>query len=80
MKTFDQPLDQATDSEVRLSQLPGFGSATPELTLRQKFMVVLVAVLGSFAVGSIPVVYAFTLAPTHSQSTAQTPIPRGEMF
>ncbi len=80
MKTFDHPLDQTANSEVRLSQSPGSGTTTPELTLRQKFTLVIVAVLSSFAVGSIPVVYAFTLAPTHNPTAAQTSIPRGEMF
>ncbi len=80
MKTWDKPLKFAPEEEVRLSQSSGSVTTTPELTLRQKIMLVLVAVFSSFAVGSIPVVYAFTVAQTHNQTTTQTPIPRGEMF
>ncbi len=56
------------------------GSTTSVLTPRQKFLTVLVAVLSSFAVGAIPVVYAFTVTPTHNQAPAETSFPRGEMF
>jgi hypothetical protein len=80
MKTCDKPRARAQEPLVRLSQSSGCVTTTPELNLRQKTMMVLVAVLSSFAVGSIPVVYAFTVAPTHNQTTTQTPIPRGEMF
>jgi hypothetical protein len=71
---------RSVNSEVHLGQLSGSGTTAPELTLRQKFTMVLVAVVSSFAVGSIPIIYAFTVAPTHGQTTTQSPFPRGEMF
>jgi len=80
MRFFDHSFDEAAYSELRLRQPSGSGTTTPELTPRQKFTTVLVAVLSSFAVGSIPVVYAFTVAPTQNHTTTQTPIIRGEMF
>lgn len=79
MKFFDNSFDEAAYSEFRLRQ-PLVSGNTPELTPRQKFMTVLVAVLSSFAVGSIPVIYAFTVAPTQNHTTTETPIIRGEMF
>ncbi|MBV8886761.1 MAG: hypothetical protein JO235_22585 [Chroococcidiopsidaceae cyanobacterium CP_BM_RX_35] len=75
-----ETIDRAVNSGVRLSQLSGSGTTKTGLGVRQKFMMVFVAVLSSFAVGSIPIIYAFTLAPTHSQDTTQSPTPRGEMF
>jgi len=80
MEFFDTPLDDTAYRDVRDRRSSGSSTTTPELTWRQKFTMVTVAVLSSFAVGSIPVVYAFTLAPTHNQTTTQTAIPRGEMF
>jgi hypothetical protein len=84
MTSWDQPFDKAQEPEVCLSKASGSVTTTPELTVRQKIMMVFVTVLSSFAVGSIPVVYAFTVAPTDNQTTTQTttqtPIPRGEMF
>ena len=80
MKTCDKPQDLVPEPEVYLNQSSGAVTTTAESTLRQKIMMVLVAVVSSFAVGSIPVVYAFTVAPTHNQTTTQTPVPRGEMF
>lgn len=77
---FDNSFDQAAYSEFRSSQSSVSVATTPGLTPRQKFMTVLVAVLSSFAVGSIPVVYAFTVAPTQNHTTMETPIIRGEMF
>lgn len=71
---------RSVNSEADLGQLSGSSNIAPELTLRQKFIMVLVAVVSSFAVGSIPLIYAFTLAPTHGQTTTQSPFPRGEMF
>ncbi len=80
MKFFDPSFDNTAYPEVRNSQLSSSDTGTPVLTAYQKFMVVLVAVLSSFAVGSIPVIYAFTLAPSQSNAATQTPIIRGEMF
>ncbi len=79
MRTYAKPLAFAPELKVRLSKSSD-SATTSELSLRQKIMMVSVAVLSSFAVGSIPVVYAFTVAPTHSQTTTQTPMPQGEMF
>jgi len=80
MKTCDKPLDFGQKPNSRSSQSSGSITTTPELSLCQKFRLVVVAALSSFAVGSIPVVYAFTGTPAHNQATTQTPIPRGEMF
>lgn len=80
MKLSDKPLDITAQPEVISTQFNGSGTNTPALTLRQKFTMVLIAVFSSFAVGSIPVVYAFTLAQTQNQNTTDTPIIRGEMF
>ena len=66
--------------EQKFCLLPSPDSATAKLSLRQKIMSVSIAVLSSFAIGSIPVVYAFTAAPTPSPTTRQTPILRSEMF
>ncbi|MBV9387893.1 MAG: hypothetical protein JOZ78_15830 [Chroococcidiopsidaceae cyanobacterium CP_BM_ER_R8_30] len=73
-------INRAVNPGVHLNQVSGSGTTTPELTVSQKIMMVFVAVLSSFAVGSLPLIYAFTLAPTHSQNMTQSPTPRGEMF
>lgn len=80
MKLSDKPLNITAQPKVPLSQSNGSGTNTPALTLRQKFMMVLVTVFSSFAVGSIPVVYALTLAPTQNETTTDTVIIHGEMF
>ena len=66
--------------EAGLSQSPDFGVTTESATLAHPFAIVLVAVLSSFAVGSIPVIYAFTQAHSQNQTAASTPVIRGEMF
>lgn len=76
MNLFDTSLDVTAPVAVVAQK----AATTKALTLRQKSMLVLVTILSSFAVGSIPVVYAFTVAQTHNQTTTQTPIIRGEMF
>ncbi len=83
--TAQEPTDMKTPivesfEQVRLNESKETGATAPALTLRQKFTLVLATVLSSFAVGSIPVVYAFTVAQTQNATTTQTPIIRGEMF
>ncbi len=57
MQSFNTPFNKTAHQGIRSSQSSD-STTTTELTPRQKFLTVLVAVLGSFAVGSIPVVYA----------------------
>lgn len=65
--------------EAGLSQSSDF-DITGSATLAHPFAIVLVAVLSSFAVGSIPVIYAFTQAHSQNQTATSTPVIRGEMF
>lgn len=79
MKTFNNSLKEAA-TEVRLSQFNGFGTNIPEATTRQNFMIVLVAILTTFALGSSPIIYAFINSPIDNQTPVETAIIGGNMF
>jgi len=79
MKTFNNSLNEAA-IEVRLSQFNGSGTNIPEATTCQNFMIVLVAILTTFALGSSPIVYAFINSPIDNQTTVETAIIGGNMF
>lgn len=79
MKTFNNSPNEAA-IKVRLTQFNGFGTNIPEATTRQNFMLVLVAILTTFALGSSPIIYAFINSPIENQTTVQTAIIGGNMF
>ena len=81
MKAFDEPPNFAAAPEVLLSrQSPGFGAATPEWTTCQKSLLVLAAVLSTFAVGASPIVFAFINSPIDNQITTEALFSGGNMF
>ena len=81
MKAFDDPLTFAAAPEVLLScQSPSSVTTTPEWTTSQKFLLILVAILSTFAVGSSPIVFAFINSPIDNQVTTETLFSGGNMF
>ncbi len=80
MKAFDDLLNFAAPPEVLSNQSLGSGTYTSEWTTCQKFLLVLVAILSTFAVGSSPIVFAFINSPIDNQVTTETLFSGGNMF
>ncbi len=80
MKAFEDQLNFAAAPEVPLSQSSSSDITTTEWTTCQKFLLVLVAILSTFAVGSSPIVFAFINSPADNQVTTQTLFSGGNMF
>ena len=80
MKAFDDPLNFAAAPEVILIQSSASSTTTPEWTPCQKFLLVLAAILSTFAVGASPIVFAFINSPIDNQVTTETLFSGGNMF
>ncbi len=79
MNPFDNLLNEAGVKEVGLNQAD-VGTTTPEWTTCQNSIIVLVAILITFALGSSPIFYAFINSAADNEATAQTLIIDGEIF
>ena len=67
-------------SKVNVASSPDFENRVNEWTNWQKFILVLMATLSSFAIGLSPIVYSFANSSIDNQTPVATPISGESVF